>query len=755
MNFFINKSPLFYLSFFIFFPAHSQQRYIPLRISEPILLDGKLDEPSWQHATPLSDFMQTDPAPGANPTERTEVYMLYNDEYLFVGYHCFDSEPNKIVRFMVGRDFEVGKDDGTSFALDTYHDKSSGVCFITNTLSGRYDSEITNNGNTENTDFNTFWDVASSVDSTGYTTEYRIPFSSLRFEAKEKIVMGFRLARLIKRKNELITYPRCDSSIANLWINFSEEAQLEFTNLKSKNPIYITPYCIGNFNQQTNLNNETTEYVKSKTFFTRKHYVNNETLDKFLSNIGCDMKYGISKNFTLDMTVNTDFAQAEVDNRIINLTKYEINLPEKRGFFLESQNYLNYSYGQSTQLFNSRTIGLENDVVVPIIAGVRMTGTQNNLQIAALDMQTSNVFSKSIEAQNFGVVRLRKFYDDKGSYCGGIFTNRISTQSNTVSNQSLGIDLTHRFNSKWLGGFGLANTYDANIEKIFFKKSFFNIFASKNANEGFSHAFNLELTGQNFNPAIGFIPETDYGFISLSNGKSTKVKGDRAINSWTTNTTLEYRWKLISGLTETKFANLQGGLYWTKGSNFQVTFAEYKEDRLYENWELSDNITIPSGYYQMFDTDIFCNYDESKSITAGTLLQFQDFYGGKLYKIAPEFNYIINRHFRIGINYEHNTIKFPVSYSGNGNSVYKSNLIAINYIINFSSKFSIKSLGQYDDGSDSFGGNIRFRYNPREGTDLYIVYNSLLNTNRFEAKPTLPVVNEQAIVIKFSKTFGL
>jgi hypothetical protein len=746
------------LILFLFFigRAISQERYKPLRINSEIKLDGKLTESEWNNVLPIRDFMQTDPLSGAAPTERTIVKMLYNNNHLYVGFHCFDSMPSQLVRFFMDRDFELGKDDGVAFQLDPYNDKNTAVVFITNTLSARFDSEISNNGNGMNDDYNNFWEVTSLVDSTGYTVEFRIPFSSLRFEQKELVVMGFRCTRLIKRKNELVTFPRCDTTLQNQWSNVSQEAELELVNLKTAKPIYFTPYIIGNFDQHHDLINNNTSYTTVNNYFTQNHYSKNESLDKILSNIGADLKYGITKNFTLNVTLNTDFAQAEVDNRIINLSKYAVNLPEKRNFFLESQNYLSYSVGQNTQLFNSRSIGLENGATVPIIGGVRFTGKQNGWTIGALNMQTAHVSSENIASQNYSAARLRKFYGDKGSFWGGIFTNRISSGNHSVSNQSFAVDAVHHFNDKWLAGFGVASSFDSINDNVMDKNRFINLFAFKNVIEGFSHGFDFELVGQKFNPAMGFLAETDYGFVSLFNGKRVRIKKSAALNFFAINTSLEYRWKPEMKITETFFANIQTEINWKKGSFLSITPFVHKEDILFGDWQLNNHIKVPGNItYIMNSAEFSFNYDLSKSYTAFINSAYGDFYGGKILTINPGVNYIINRYFRFGMNYQYNQINFPEKFSDNGDAIFRSNLMSLNLTITQSSKFSIKLLAQYDDNSDSFGGNLRLRYNPREGTDLYIVYNSAVNTNRLEAKPNLPLVDQQAIVVKYSITFGL
>jgi hypothetical protein len=149
------------------------------------------------------------------------------------------------------------------------------------------------------------------------------------------------------------------------------------------------------------------------------------------------------------------------------------------------------------------------------------------------------------------------------------------------------------------------------------------------------------------------------------------------------------------------------------------------------------------------------NFDQSKNYTAGIATRYGGFYGGTIITLNPSANYIFNRYLRVGVDYQFNQIDFPESFSDNGNSLYQSNLLAVNVSLNQSSKFSVKLLAQYDDASDSFGGNLRFRYNPKEGTDLFIVFNSLLNTQRLDAKPTAPLVDQQSFVVKYSYTFGL
>src|SRR5258705_2033118 len=346
------------------FFTNAQEKYSPLRITKDIIFDGQLKEPVWLQTPVVSDFIQADPVAGNAPSERTECRFVYNDEYLYMGVKVFDSEPSKIVAKSMERDFVPGYDDGVALILDTYHDKSNGLVFAGNPAAARNDEEISEDGNFEKLSFNTFWDLETHRDSTGYEMEFLIPFSSLRFQSGDTVSMGFRLVRSVIRRNEWNIYPATNPTAFNIWNKVSLADEIVFTNLKSKKPFYLAPYMIANYSAWNTLNETGTAYEKHTEWMTWKNYSKNKTLDKIISNIGADMKYGITKNFTLDLTLNTDFAQVEADDYIVNLTRYDINLPEKRIFFLESQHFLESPINDYASIFNSRSIGIQDEQLV-------------------------------------------------------------------------------------------------------------------------------------------------------------------------------------------------------------------------------------------------------------------------------------------------------------------------------------------------------------------------------------------------------
>ena len=741
----------------IFIPPSLAQHdpYYPVRIMETITLDGKLNEPAWQLAPVEDDFMQTDPNPGALPTEKTEVRILYSNEYLFVGIRSFDSDPSSLIRLRLERDFNLGEDDGTAVIIDTYHDRTTGLVFVSNTLNARWDAQVSSDGNDENDSYNTFWDAVTHIDSTGYTTEYRIPFSSLRFEARDTVLMAFRISRLIKRKNELITFPRCHSTTSNLWENISCARDIVFTRLKSRRPFYISPYAIANYSEEYVLSKDGSHYERQSEFLVRKHFAENAVLDKIISNIGVDAKYGLSKNFTLDLTLNTDFAQAEVDDRIINLSKYEVNLPEKRSFFLESANNLSFSFSSGAELFISRSIGNENGEIVPIIGGARVTGKSKGWQLGILDMQTRSVNNAEVFPHNFFVFRTRRDIDSLGSFVGGIVTSRINTDSSHHSNQSIGLDVVKRLNQQVSIEGGIASSLtDFNLKPIA-QSLYYGGGIFKNASHGLTYGASVNAASKDFYPVMGYLDENNYVLLSLRLGYELPAAEQSSVEYWYVFSHGDYRWRLNSGARETFATNLFPGVQFKNGAIIEFSPFDYVIDSLTYDWHLNGSNAIATGTYKMFTNRLNLTSPQKSVYSANLYSSFGDFYGGKRFFLSPDIRYSFGKHLNLGLTYEFNYITFHKYLEQPRNTVFESHLIRLRIAYIFSTKVSLKLYAQYDNISHSISSNLRFRYNPTEGTDLYIVINQGLNTERTRLDPHLPLEDNQEVTVKFVRTFGL
>lgn len=729
--------------------------YYPVRIVEPIILDGKLTEAAWQQAEIISDFMQSDPYPGGIPSENTQCMMLYDDKYLYIGFRAYDSEVSKITDNSMQRDYFFYDDDGIGITIDSYNDKSTGVFYASNINSARKDKGIFQDGESDNNNFNTFWETKSNLNADNYTVEMRIPFSSLRFHATDKVVMGFRLVRFIKRKGEYLVYPKCDPNVQNPYFKVSLGREMVFEKLKSRTPFYISPYAIANYAENFSIKTDSTGYVQHSNFLQRKNYFKNETLDKIFSNIGIDAKYGLTKNSTLDLTLNTDFAQAEVDNRIINLTKYDVNLPERRNFFLESDDYFRFTTANYNELFISRSVGIENGQIVPIIGGARLTGIIGGIQVGLLDMQTMGVEEAGIQPHNFFTFRPLKRFDIKGSSIGAIFTNRWNTGTVRSSDQSIGIDLIKRITNQLIFKTHISTTLnDFKIENSGAKSFSGDISLTKFSNRGLFYDTYINYVGADFDPAMGFIDNNNYANAYAKCGYRLFAPEKNKVAFWYLYTTNTYRIFASTGKRETLGNSIWMGAAFKDYTNLNLNILNHAIDTLPFDWYLDEHNAISSGVYKMWNVTLNLNTPGTKDYLLDFTMTFGDFYGGKRLYMNPVFNYFISKHFSTDITYEYNNIHFKKYLDQEKTSVFNSSLIRISFSYLMSVRFSIKLFAQYDNLSRSIGSNLRFRYNPKEGTDLYIVVNRDTNSNRLRLDPRLPDFNGQAVTIKFIKTFG-
>ena len=726
-----------------------------VRTTGTITLDGKLDDAAWEEAPVISDFIQCLPKIGAAPTEKTEVRLLYDDNFLYIGLTAYDSFPQKIMATGLERDVYYGSDDNFQILIDTYNDKRQGILLSANALSARFDEEVLDNGNSFNAAYNTFWNVRSTRNASGFTTEFQIPFSSIRFVPKEYVIMGLKVIRYIRHKNEFDVYPVADATLSNAIWRVNNAQEIQFSNLKSRVPFYIIPYAKATFQQTADWNAPGSRLQTTNEVLHRNNFVSHHALDKVISNLGVDIKYGLSKNFTLDVTLNTDFAQAESDNRILNFTRFAVNLPEKRNFFLESKDYLNLSTGSGLLLFNSRTIGIEKGVIVPIIGGIRVSGKATGFQLGVLDLQTHGIEAESIAPQHFSVLRLRKEVWGNGSYVGGIVANRVSTDGNSFNNQTIGVDGVKRFrDNKWIAGLAMAATNDKR-SGFFNTSTMASLNLSRVATVGYNHSTLLEYAGEHFKPMSGFAADSSYLLTTISNGFTWKWKDSRKSNLYwfTHSATLKHR--LINHTEELVTMSLELGNAFKNGANLIVTPFAGREYLPYP-WNFRNDIVIPLDYYSSRGIKLTYEGKQTGRLNYTVTTQYNQFYGGRQANLSLNGYYAINKNFRVTYKYQHNSFDFPKSFSESDQGDFHSNLLAVGVNYTSSIYFSIKALVQYDDVSKTIGSNLRLRFNPKEGTDLYIVYNPRINTSfSMPGKRDQWLLDQQLLIIKFSKALSL
>ena len=452
-----------------------------LRISEPIRLDGRIDEAAWTQAEPIGPLRQREPLEQAMASEATEVRVLYNSDALYLAIVCHDS-PRGVIATQLVRDAELDVDDSITVILDPFFDHRNGFFFQVNPSGARTDGQVSNNAEELSRDWDGIWDAVAHTTADGWQAEIEIPFKTLRFKPGQT-VWGFNVERQIKRKQEI---DRWAAPVRNVWIgNLAVAGRLEgLVGVEQGIGLDVRPYVSGGSEN-----------------------------DDGSADVGIDVFKNVTPNLAASVTVNTDFAETEADVRQVNLTRFPLFFPEKRAFFLEGAGVFDIAgLTNNTDIlpFFSRRIGLVqsptggNNVTVPIGAGVKVTGRQSDYNIGMLDVRTRDVAGEGLEGQNLLAARVSRNIFQQ-SWIGGIVTH--GSPSGRGDNTLLGADV--RFATSTFRGnknltfevFALAT--DDGVTGA--RDGAFGIRLDY-PNDRWNIALNSKQIGDAFRPAMGFVP---------------------------------------------------------------------------------------------------------------------------------------------------------------------------------------------------------------------------------------------------------
>lgn len=477
--------------------AESPAPIVLNRVQGEVKLDGLSNEPAWSGIPPLPMVVYI-PNSGAEPTEKTDILVAYDDDFLYLAGRLYDSEPDKIQATSKKRDDMKLSNDWVGIILDTFHDHENALSFFTNPLGLRLDMTVFHDAEGDfpvNESWNTFWDVKTAQNSEGWFAEFRIPLSSLRFQAVDgQVVMGMIVWRYIARKNETIIFPPIPQKWG-FWGAFkpSQTKEVVLEGVTRHRPLYVAPYLLGGYGRTYELNEGETAY---------------DATDKFVHEAGLDVKYGLSNNLTLDLTVNTDFAQVEADDRQVNLTRFSLFFPEKRLFFQERASVFNFNFGDDTGLFYSRRIGIHDGELVRIYGGVRLIGRIGQWDLGFLDMQTAAV--EDLPSENFGVLRVRRQIFNPNSWAAAILTSRIGLDG--TFNSAYGFDgIVNLFRDDWLS-WNWAQTFSTGeANKLFsLEPAKFRINWKRRTLEGLAYDLDFSRAGADYDPGMGFEYREDF-----------------------------------------------------------------------------------------------------------------------------------------------------------------------------------------------------------------------------------------------------
>ncbi|MDE0829655.1 MAG: DUF5916 domain-containing protein, partial [Vicinamibacterales bacterium] len=484
-----------------------------IRLSEGLRVDGELDEAVYADVPAITDFLQQVPVEGAPATEKTEAWIMFDDTNVYVSARVWDSAPESewVANEMRRDTSQLRQNDTFAVFFDTFYDRRNGFNFYTNPLGARADQQFTNEGN-PNSDWNPVWDVRTGRFAGGWTVEMEIPFKTLRYRSGPAQVWGVQLRRAIRRKNEWVYLTRLPISAgggggsSGIFRVSSAGTLVGIEPPEASRNIEVKPYAIGNM--------------------TRDTVANPDGGNLRDGDFGLDVKYGITQNLTADLTYNTDFAQVEVDEQQVNLTRFSLFFPEKREFFLEGRGVFDFARGgiggrgpgggggggffgggNAPALFYSRRIGLDNGQVVPILGGGRVTGKIGQFNVGALSISTDDKALGRAESTNFTAVRVKRDILRR-SAIGGMLTNRSVSVSGDGSSQTYGLDGTFAFyeNIQMLGYYARTETPDPEIvgENTSYQAKF------EYGADRYGMQVDHLLVEDDFNPEIGFLRRDNF-----------------------------------------------------------------------------------------------------------------------------------------------------------------------------------------------------------------------------------------------------
>lgn len=722
-----------------FFPAgvtaQNQDTYTIQKLSGPITMDGHIDEPAWKAIEPLP--LVTHWPSFGRESDDTELRIAYDEEYLYASCICYE-DTTKVSATTYKRNQVSMSMDGVSIALDTFNDNENILWFNVSPTGSRTDGVVSNDAQSDesvNLFWDSIWNAEAVVTDFGWTMEMRIPFSSLRFESEEDLVrMGLIAYRYSAHDVTMRIFPAIPSNWGFWSFLKSSRAQpVVIENVVNRNPVYFTPYLLGGMQRDAILHQEADNF---------------DHLRDFTYEAGFDLKMGLTNNITLDLTANTDFAQVEADAQQINLTRFSLFFPEQRQFFLERASIFDFSFDDSNQLFYSRRIGLSGDgQPLRILGGARTIARVGGMDVGLLSMQTAR--DLGLPSENHSVVRLRKQLFNPQTYAGGMVTSRIDEDGNY--NVAYGLDGIFRLWENEFFNFNLAHTVDREINTSALSDESLRLQAEwqRRTFFGLSYDFSYNYSGRTYEPGMGFQLRQDYmsfgdrisyGWQPGENSALQRIQASMNGNLFLRNE---------DGSLETAEFGPSVELTWKRGDFATTQFNIVTED-IIMGFNLSDDVEILPGRYRFSEAELRYDTPRGKSLRAIFLATGGEFFDGNRFTASVQPNWDVSRVVQLEFFYQFNSVRFS-----DRDQQLTAHIASFRNEFTFNTMFTLSSFIQYNSANDLSIINFRFRYNPRDGNDFYLVYNETLNSKRERHIPRLPVSDQRAVLVKYNYTFSL
>ena len=706
-----------------------------LRATEVPTLDGDvLGDPAWKNAPPITSFVQEQPVEGQPASEKTEVRVIFTADTLYVGVVLYDSDPGGIIVSDARRDAPMDDTDSFQMIVDTYRDRQNGFVFGTNPAGVEYDGQVTNEGQGggglgfgqmqsagSGSGFNINWDgawtVRSKISAQGWSTEFAIPFRTLRYPAATEQAWGINFQRNIRRKNERAFWAPIPRQF-NLY-RLSLAGSLTGVQTPALKNLRITPYVLGNALESGVIPADS----------------------EFLGEVGGDLKYSLTPSLTLDATVNTDFAQVEVDDQQVNLDRFNLFFPEKRPFFLENAGFFSVGNPGEVDLFFSRRIGISTaGEAIPILGGGRVSGKAGRFNVGMLNMQTDD-FDGTVASTNFTVMRVSRDLPNRSSI-GGIFTNRLET-GDLARERSPG--RTYGVDGKW----GVAPT---SMVTGFFAKT-----DTDGVTDG-THAFNIrsqtnhpqwdlnagyQEVGAGFNPEVGFLSRRGYRKPDVMLMTRFRPKDFINIQELRPHATFRGFWGL-DGFQETGFLHLDN--HWQFRDSTEVhTGMNLTREGVRTPFEIYPGIVVPPGTYDHAEAQLVYMSNQGAPLSVQMRVTAGGFFGGDRLALTPTIKFRAGDALTTEFNYQRNEVDLP-------GGAFVTNLIRTRVSYSFSSRAFTQALVQYNDRADLWSMNFRFGWLQAANTGLFVVYTDTRGLYDLFDRPER---TDRSLIVKYSYMFDL
>jgi hypothetical protein len=678
--------------------APAQKSVRAVRVDTAPVMDGVLDDAVWQQAIPITDFHQTRPGDGVDPSETTEVYIVYTEDALYIGARMGDSNPELIASPTIRHGQGLGPDDRLVVILDPFNTRRTGYRFETNLNAVRHEALYTTVSSFQ-ADWVTIWDTQTSRDENGWNAEIEIPFKSLPFDPTTT-EWGFNFGRGIRRRGEEMA-----------WVSYNRGYNAS---------ILGTMTGMQGMNQGVGL-----DIVPSFSVTSQKRHALNVT--DYNEQPSLDAFYRLTPSMNAALTINTDFSATEVDNRQVNLTRFNLFFPEKRDFFLNDSDLFqfgNISNGggmsaaarENARPYFSRKIGLgPGGAPVDVEYGGRISGRVGRFNLGTLAIRQGEF--GAIDAQTLFVARASANVLAE-SNVGFIVTDGdpASNRRNTVA----GLDFRY-LNTRLRSGRqveGDAWFQQSDTPGLDGDDAAFGFGLRSPNNTGWRGGAGYKEVQKNFNPAMGFVSRTNIEHYFADTGY-THFVGSGPIQT------------IFSGIEAERIEEIGGGLQSQTLSLNLIDVSLNSRDggwlQLQRNREVVDApftlysepgrvVAMQPGDYEFDEVTLGLNTANQRRYSGGLRLTTGEFYDGDRNNVNVSFQWNHSRYFLLNMNYDWNDIKLP-------QGDFTTRLVSVNAQVAFSSQLFWVSLVQYDNVSEELGLNTRLQWIPKAGQEGFIVLN--------------------------------